>query len=492
MYDIIYIERNKQKNFTSTNCNFTSIFLVTLLSFNLYANVFIYDADPLAGSSQFILILSGAFAAMIGNLYNVSYKDVVNSISNSIKSVTPALIILLWVGALAGTWMISGIIPSMVYYGLKILDPNIFLPACIIICSIISVATGSSWTTSATVGIALVGIGKALEIPAGMVGGAVIAGAYFGDKLSPLSDTTNLAAAVSKVDLFKHIKYLTYTTIPSISITLIVFIILGINQSSSGVTDNSYLINTIENTFNISLVLFIVPIIVLIMIVKKTPPIKALTIGTLLGALFAILFQPQIINELSDSSNSSIIASYKVLIDTITSDVSITTESEILNELFSTGGMIGMLNTIFLVMATMIFGGSMDAIGAIKSISKALLNLADNIFKLFASTVASCLALNLTASDQYLSIVVSGKMFEKAFEDKGLAPENLSRTLEDSATVTSALIPWNSCGAYHSSVLGVSVGEYFIYAIFNWISPFMTLIYAALKIKIRTLGIKNQ
>ena len=468
------------------------IFLVTLLSFNLYANVFIYDADPLAGSSQFILILSGAFAAMIGNLYNVSYKDVVNSISNSIKSVTPALIILLWVGALAGTWMISGIIPSMVYYGLKILDPNIFLPACIIICSIISVATGSSWTTSATVGIALVGIGKALEIPAGMVGGAVIAGAYFGDKLSPLSDTTNLAAAVSKVDLFKHIKYLTYTTIPSISITLIVFIILGINQSSIGVTDNSFLINTIENTFNISLVLFIVPIIVLIMIVKKTPPIKALTLGTLLGALFAVLFQPQIINELSDSSNSSIIASYKVLIDTITSDVSITTESEILNELFSTGGMIGMLNTIFLVMATMIFGGSMDAIGAIKSISKALLNLADNIFKLFASTVASCLALNLTASDQYLSIVVSGKMFEKAFEDKGLAPENLSRTLEDSATVTSALIPWNSCGAYHSSVLGVSVGEYFIYAIFNWISPFMTLIYAALRIKIRTLGIKNQ
>ena len=388
--------------------------------------------------------------------------------------------------------MISGIIPSMVYYGLKILDPNIFLPACIIICSIISVATGSSWTTSATVGIALVGIGKALGIPAGMVGGAVIAGAYFGDKLSPLSDTTNLAAAVSKVDLFKHIKYLTYTTIPSISITLIVFIILGINQSSSGVTDNSFLINTIENTFNISLVLFIVPIIVLIMIVKKTPPIKALTLGTLLGALFAVLFQPQIINELSDSSNSSIIASYKVLIDTITSDVSITTESEILNELFSTGGMIGMLNTIFLVMATMIFGGSMDAIGAIKSISKALLNLADNIFKLFASTVASCLALNLTASDQYLSIVVSGKMFEKAFEDKGLAPENLSRTLEDSATVTSALIPWNSCGAYHSSVLGVSVGEYFIYAIFNWISPFMTLIYAALRIKIRTLGIKNQ
>ena len=491
MYKEKKLKEPRKKNLPLSVAILPLVFLVTLLSFNLYANVFIYDADPLAGSSQFILILSGAFATMIGMRYNVSYKEVINSISNSIKSVTPALIILLWVGALAGTWMISGIIPSMVYYGLKLLDPNIFLPACIIICSIISIATGSSWTTSATVGIALVGIGKALGIPAGMVGGAVIAGAYFGDKLSPLSDTTNLAAAVTKVDLFKHIRYLTYTTVPSISITLIVFIILGILQSSDGVTDNSFLIDTIYNTFNISLILFIVPIIVIIMIVKKTPPIRALTIGTLLGAMFAVIFQPQIILELSNSSSMTIIGSYKVLVDTITGSVSIPTDSEILNDLFSTGGMIGMLNTIFLVMATMMFGGAMDAIGSIKTISKALLNWADSVFKLFASTVASCLALNLTASDQYLTIVVSGKMFDKAYKDKNLAPENLSRTLEDSATVTSALIPWNSCGAYHSSVLGVGVGEYFIYAIFNWISPFMTLIYAGLRIKIRTLTDKN-
>ena len=227
------------------------------------------------------------------------------------------------------------------------------------------------------------------------------------------------------------------------------------------------------------------------MIIKKTPPIRALTIGTLLGALFAVIFQPQIILELSNSSSMTIIGSYKVLVDTITGSVSIPTDSEILNDLFSTGGMIGMLNTIFLVMATMMFGGAMDAIGSIKTISKALLSWADSAFKLFASTVASCLALNLTASDQYLTIVVSGKMFDKAYKDKNLAPENLSRTLEDSATVTSALIPWNSCGAYHSSVLGVGVGEYFIYAIFNWISPFMTLIYAGLRIKIRTLTDKN-
>ena len=464
------------------------IFLVLLLSIN----VVIYGDDSLNGTNQFILILSGLFGASIGFIYKVSYKKILTSISNSVKSVTGALLILLFVGALAGTWMISGIIPAMVYYGLKILDPNIFLPACIIICSIISVATGSSWTTSATVGIALVGIGKALGIPAGMVGGAVIAGAYFGDKLSPLSDTTNLAAAVTKVDLFKHIKYLTYTTIPSISITLIVFIILGFLQVSDGITDNTYLLNAISEKFNISLVLFIVPILVLIMIVKKTPPLIALVIGTLAGALFSLIFQPQIINELSGGVNTSIVDSYIVIMNTITGDINIETNNVILNDLFSTGGMLGMMNTIFLVIGTMVFGGVMDAIGALKTISKALLKWADNTFKLFASTVASCLALNVSASDQYLSIVVSGKMFEKAFKDRDLAPENLSRTLEDSATVTSALIPWNSCGAYHSSVLGVSVGEYFIYAIFNWISPFMTLLYAALRIKIRTLGIKNQ
>ena len=463
------------------------VFLVSLLSIN----VFIYGDDSLNGTNQFILILSGLFGASLGFIYKVSYKKILTSISNSVKSVTGALLILLFVGALAGTWMISGIIPAMVYYGLKLLDPNIFLPACIVICSIISVATGSSWTTSATVGIALVGIGKALGIPAGMVGGAVIAGAYFGDKLSPLSDTTNLAAAVTKVDLFKHIKYLTYTTIPSISITLIVFIILGFLQVSDGSTDNTYLLDAINEKFNISLVLFIVPIIVLIMIIKKTPPLIALVIGTLVGAIFCIIFQPQIIAELSSGNSSKLVNTYVVIMDTITGQVSIETNNELLNDLFSTGGMLGMMNTIFLVIGTMVFGGVMDAIGALKTISETLLSWADTSFKLFASTVASCLALNVSASDQYLSIVVSGKMFEKAFKDKNLAPENLSRTLEDSATVTSALIPWNSCGAYHSSVLGVGVGEYFIYAIFNWISPFMTLIYAAFKIKIRTLANKN-
>jgi len=436
-------------------------FLVLLLSIN----VLIYGDDSLNGTNQFILILSGLFGASIGFIYKVSYKEILKNISNSVKSVTGALLILLFVGALAGTWMISG--------------------------SIISVATGSSWTTSATVGIALVGIGKALGIPPGMVGGAVIAGAYFGDKLSPLSDTTNLAAAVTKVDLFKHIKYLTYTTIPSISITLIVFIILGFLQVSDGSTDNTYLLTTITEKFNITLILFIVPILVLIMIIKKTPPLIALVIGTLAGAVFAVIFQPQIISELSSGSYSKLTNTYVVIMDTITGPVNIETNNVILNDLFSTGGMLGMMNTIFLVIGTMVFGGVMEAIGALKTISKTLLQWADTTFKLFASTVASCLALNVSASDQYLSIVVSGKMFEKAFKDKNLAPENLSRTLEDSATVTSALIPWNSCGAYHSSVLGVGVGEYFIYAIFNWISPFMTLIYAALRIKIRTLGNKN-
>jgi len=460
------------------------IFLVTLLSFNLYANVFIYDADPLAGSSQFILILSGAFAAMIGHRYNVSYKDVISSISNSIKSVTPALIILLWVGALAGTWMISGIIPSMVYYGLKILDPNIFLPACIIICSIISVATGSSWTTSATVGIALVGIGKALGIPAGMVGGAVIAGAYFGDKMSPLSDTTNLAPAMAGGELFSHIRYMTITTIPTYIVTLIVFVILGLTIDISGQTDIGSLQNEIQATFNINGWLFLVPLGVIFMIVKKTPPLIALLIGTLLGALFALIFQPSIVVGALDFN---FVNAYKGILNAITVNTNVETANPILNELFSSSGMYGMLGTIWLILCAMVFGGFMDGIGALNKLSTSMLKVAKTTFGLFASTVGSCVALNLTASDQYLAIVVPGKMFSKAYREKGLAPENLSRTLEDSGTVTSVLIPWNTCGAYHSGVLGVPVASYFMYSIFNWLSPITTLVVAAIGYKIKKL-----
>ena len=459
------------------------LILVVLLSYN----VLVYGDDALGGSNQFILLLGAAIAGIVGFYYKVSYKFMIDKVAENLQSVTGALLILLFVGALAGTWLISGIIPAMIYYGLQILHPIIFLPACIIICAIISLATGSSWTTSATVGIALIGIGKVLGIPVGMVAGAVISGAYFGDKLSPLSDTTNLAPAMAGGELFSHIRYMTYTTVPSIVITIIVFTILSLTQNTTGAADTESLMLAIEEKFTITPLLFIVPAVVILLIVKKSPPLIALLIGSLLGGVFALLFQSKILLEITEASVLSFEVGYRSIMDSMTVSTEITTKNALLNDLFTSGGMEGMLGTIWLIICAMVFGGIMDAIGALERISSALLNWAQTTFQLFASTVASCLAINLTASDQYLSIVIPGKMFSKAYKDRKLAPENLSRTLEDSGTVTSVLIPWNTCGAYQSGVLGVGVGEYFIYAIFNWLSPFMTLLFAAFNIKIRAL-----
>ena len=470
----------KKSQISLTTALLPLFFLVVLLSYN----VIVYGDDALNGSNQFILLIGGAIAAIIGFKKRISYDSMLEKIADNLKSVTGALLILLFVGALSGTWLISGIIPAMIYYGLQILHPSIFLPACIVICAIISISTGSSWTTSATVGIALIGIGSVLKIPLGMVAGAIISGAYFGDKLSPLSDTTNLAPAMAGGELFDHIKYMTYTTVPSILFTLIVFSILNLTQNYNVLPDTGDLLGAIREKFTINFWLFLVPITVIILIVKKTPPLVALLVGTLMGALFAIFFQPQILLDITGSKTLNSKIAYKAILDAISVSTQVNTSNAILNDLFISGGMKGMLDTIWLIICAMVFGGIMDAIGALKVISNALLSWAKNTFQLFASTVASCLAINLTASDQYLSIVIPGKMFSKAYEERNLAPENLSRTLEDSGTVTSVLIPWNTCGAYQSGVLGVSVLEYFFFAIFNWLSPLMTLIYAALSIRI--------
>ena len=463
---------------------FPLLVLIGLLAFN----VLVYGDDALSGSNQFILLLGGAVAAVVGFANKISYKTMLDKVADNLKSVTGAILILLFVGALAGTWLISGVIPAMIYYGLQILHPSIFLPACVIICALISLATGSSWTTSATVGIALIGIGKALGVPLGMVAGAVLSGSYFGDKLSPLSDTTNLAPAMAGADLFTHIHYMTHTTVPSIVVTLIVFIILGVGYSADGSANSQELLTAMNEVFTINLFLFIVPTLVIIMIVKKTPPLVALFVGTLLGVLAALIFQQELLLSLSGESRLRAFSTYQVIMDAITASTEIETTSPALNDLFQSGGMQGMLGTIWLIICAMVFGGVMDAIGALATISAALLSMAKSTFQLFASTVASCLVINVTASDQYLSIVVPGKMFKKAYKDRHLAPENLSRTLEDSGTVTSVLIPWNTCGAYQSGVLGVDVNQYFFYAVFNWLSPFMNLFFAAFHIKIKRLS----
>ncbi|WP_299153684.1 Na+/H+ antiporter NhaC [uncultured Christiangramia sp.] len=462
------------------------LILVAMLAFN----VFVFGDDALGGSNQFILLLGGAVAAIVGYFNKVKFDTMVDEVAGNIQSTSGAILILLMVGALAGTWLISGIIPTMIYYGLLILNPTIFLAACVVICSVISVATGSSWTTSATVGIALIGIADALGIGLGMTAGAILSGAYFGDKMSPLSDTTNLAPAMAGTDLFTHIKYMALTTVPTITITLIAFIIIGLNLDTSGTTDTSAILASIEKSFTITPWLFIVPVIVIFLIVKKTSPLIALLVGTLAGAVAALIVQPGIVLAVSGMNELNFISGYKGLMNAITVDTAVETDSETLNDLFASSGMQGMLGTIWLIICAMVFGGIMEAIGALSRISKALLNLFHTTFGLFASTVFSCLALNVTASDQYLAIVVPGKMFAKAYKDKGLAPENLSRSLEDSGTVTSVLIPWNTCGAYHSGVLGVPVLSYAGYAFFNYLSPFMTLLFAAIGLKIRKISTK--
>ena len=457
------------------------LILMAMLSYN----IFFVEGQEWFGAytNQIILVLGGLVAAVVGFFNKVPINLMFTEILENLKSVFVPIMILFLVGALAGTWLVSGVIPAMVYYGLKVLSPAIFLPASIVIAALISIATGSSWTTSATVGIALIGIGTALGINPGMIAGAVISGAYFGDKMSPLSDTTNLAPAMAGTDLFTHIRYMTITTVPTIIVTLVVFGIISTTIDTSGSTDVSALLKSIDNTFNISPWLFLVPVTVIALILLKTKPLIALGCGILLAAIFAFIFQQDILNSLNSSKLAAIINS-------IFKETQIATDNEALNDLFTSGGMKGMLWTIYLICCAMVFGGVMDAIGALSRITNALLSVAESIFGLFASTVISCLGLNAIASDQYLALVIPGKMFKKAYEDRGLAPENLSRTLEDSGTVTSVLIPWNTCGAYQSGVLGVGVGEYFFYAIFNWLSPFTTLLFAALRLKIRMISKK--
>jgi len=460
--------------------------IIALIGMLAY-NVFIYGEDSLEGSNQFILLMGGAVAAIVGVVKGVKFEAMIEDVAKNIKATVEPILILLMVGALAGTWLLSGIIPTMIYYGLQILNPTIFLAATVVICSVISIATGSSWTTSATVGIALIGIAEALGVSVAMTAGAVLSGGYFGDKLSPMSDTTNLAPAMAGTDLFTHIRYMTLTTVPTIIVTLIAFIIIGLNLDTSGQTNPEEILGSIDASFNITPWLFVVPVVVIGLIIKKTPPLIALLLGTLLAAGAALIFQPDLVQMIGGGNTLNFETAYRGIIDAITVEITIPSENKSLQGLFSAGGMAGMLGTIWLIICAMVFGGIMDAIGALERISEALLNLFTSIFGLFFSTVSSCIVLNLTASDQYLAIVVPGKMFEKAYEKKGLAPENLSRTLEDSGTVTSVLIPWNTCGAYHSGVLGVPVADYFFYAIFNYLSPFVTLIFAAFNIKIKQL-----
>lgn len=466
---------------TLTEALIPLVFLVVLL----FINVKIFGTDVLAGSNQIALILTALLAGIILYRTGVRWAQLERGIVGSITAAMPSILILLLIGSLAGTWLISGVVPAMIYYGLQVLNPTIFLFAACVICAIVSVATGSSWSTVATVGIALLGIGKALGLSEGIIAGAIISGAYFGDKMSPLSDTTNLAPAMAGTDIFTHIRYMTLTTVPTMTITLALFLVAGFVGTEPVEPANlNAVLENLTGLFNINPVLFVVPVVVIYMIIKKIPAIPVLLIGALLGGLFAIIFQPDIVNRISGVENNYMKSSYIAVMKAIYTSVSVPSDNPVVNDLLTAGGMAGMLNTIWLILSAMIFGGVMEAGGLLQRITGEIIKRAKSTGSLIAATTGTCVVFNITASDQYLAIIVPGRMFAETFRERGLKPENLSRTLEDSGTVTSVLVPWNTCGATQSTVLQVPTLTYLPFCFFNIISPVMTILFGVLRIKI--------
>ncbi len=457
--------------------------LVILLSIN----VVFFGSGATDGPNQIALLLAASVAGIISWRLGSSWEEIEHSIVKSISSAMAAMLILLVIGSLSGTWLLSGVVPAMIYYGLKILNPTIFLFAACVVCCIVSLATGSSWSTVATVGIALLGIGKTLGIHEGVIAGAIISGAYFGDKMSPLSDTTNLAPAMAGTDLFTHIRYMMITTIPTLIITLIIFFVWGFTLDTTGSTSTEAVLNSIDSAFNLNPLLFLVPALVLFMIVRKVPALPALLVGTLMGALFAIIFQPQIIQQISGITDNPIKSAFVAVMKAMALSINIKTDNAMITELLSSGGMAGMLNTIWLILGAMIFGGVMESCGLLKRIVEEIIKLAHSTGSLVASTAVTSIFFNLTAGDQYMAIAVPGRMFADTYKKRGYKPELLSRTLEDAGTVTSVLVPWNTCGATQAKVLGISTWAYAPYCFFCIISPMMTVLMAYMNYKIRRL-----
>ncbi len=459
--------------------------LILLLS----TNVILFESEATNGPNQIAMLLAAGVAGLISFSLGYRWDEIEVSIIKSISSAMGAILILMVIGSLSGTWLLSGIVPAMIYYGLKILNPTIFLFAACMVCCIVSLATGSSWSTVATVGIALLGIGKTLGIPEPVIAGAIISGSYFGDKMSPLSDTTNLAPAMAGTDLFTHVRYMVNTTAPTLAITFVIFLVWGftLDTTFSG-TETGAVLQSIEKTFNLTPLLFIVPALVILMIVRKVPALPALLVGSILGGICAVIFQPQIINQISGIEGNFLKSSFMAVMKSMAIDTSIQTDNAMITKLLSSGGMYGMMNTIWLITCAMTFGGVMESCGLLKKIAEQIIKFANSTGSLVASTAATCIFFNLTASDQYMAIAVPGRMYADTYRKRGYKPELLSRTLEDAGTVTSVLIPWNTCGATQSKVLGVSTWAYAPYCFFCIISPLMTVFQAYINYKIRRLS----
>ena len=451
------------------------VILVGLLALTIY----IFGSDALGGGSQVSLLIAAGVCALIGmGVLHKPWSDFEEAMIRNISGVGTAIIILLIIGALSGAWVVSGVVPTLIYYGIQVIHPDFFLLCTCIICAIVSVMTGSSWTTIATIGIALMGIGKAQGFSEGWIAGAIISGAYFGDKVSPLSDTTVLASSTTGTPLFTHIRYLMYTTVPSLVIALIIFAIAGLSHEASDTSHIALFTSTLANKFHITPWLLLVPIITGILIAKRVSSIITLFISTLLATLFAAIFQPQLLTEIAGSTAGGWIESVKGIFMMLFGSTNLETGSIEVNDLIATRGMGGMMDTIWLIICAMCFGGAMTAGGMIEGITRMLTRFTHRRTSMVASTVASGLFFNIATADQYISIILTGNMFKDIYQRNGYESRLLSRTTEDAVTVTSVLIPWNTCGMTQATILGVSTLTYLPYCFFNLISPLMSILVA--------------
>ncbi|EWH07248.1 sodium:proton antiporter [Pseudoalteromonas lipolytica SCSIO 04301] len=465
---------------------------ITVLVCLLGAAVYLFGDNSSSGPNQIALLFATFTAALIGLKNGYTWKKLEQAMIEGITLSLGAIIILLMVGALIGTWLLSGTVPTLIYYGLQIINPSWFYAASCLICGIVAMSIGSSWTTAATIGVALLGVATGLGLEQVVTAGAVISGAYFGDKLSPLSETTNLAPAVAGADLFEHIHHMLWTTVPSFIIALIIFIFMGFNAGGSAEAGRiNEIINLLESNFNIGLEMLVPLVVLLILAIRKMPAFPAISIGAVLGAIWAMLFQSDLINSQIDTSQGQLIGYFKLVWTTFFDGFSIDTGDEKMDSLLSGGGMAGMLNTTWLIMTALMFGAIMEKTGLLDMFVKSILKIAKSTGSLITATIATCIGTNAVAADQYIAIVVPGRMFKDEYEKRGLKPVNLSRTLEDGGTITSPLIPWNTCGAYMQSVLLINPFDYALYAFFNLINPVLAVVYAYLGIKILRIEPKH-
>jgi NhaC family Na+:H+ antiporter len=466
-----------------------SLIPVFALVFMLSAGVVYFGDNSSYGPNQISLLLCMGIAIVIGFKNGHTWAEMEKAIVHGISLSLGAILILLAVGALIGTWLLSGTVPTMIYYGLQILNPSWFYAASCVICGIVAMSIGSSWTTAATIGVALIGIAQGLNMDPAITAGAIVSGAYFGDKISPLSETTNLAPAVAGAELFAHIRNMMWTTIPSISTALVLFLVLGFNEvSDASNTAIATLSAQLADQFNISLFNLVPLVILLVLAMRKVPAFPSVAIGALMGAVWAVLFQSDLILRLGGQGIDETTATIKVVWTAFFDGVSIETGNAELNKLLSGGGMASMLNTIWLIMCALSYGAVLEHLGMLQKFVQTILSTAKSIGGLIASTVATCIGTNLIAADQYMAIVMPGRMFKDEYERRGLHPTALSRTLEDSGTITSPLIPWNTCGAYMYSVLLVNPLDYIFYCFFNLINPVLAIVYGYLGFKIKRLS----